>query len=797
MNKQIAFAQLTKVDEAQRLVYGRAVQEVVDRVGEIFDYESSKPLFEKWAASQLAASMGKSSGNIRAMHKDVAAGILVPKDGIIYHDDEKAIDVCAKVTDDDSWNKVLTGTFTGFSIGGSYVKKWEDPELKRTRYTGDPVEISLVDRPAVPTATFFEIQKRDGTTDVKPFKQERREMIKYLVAHGVKADLVNAAPDEDLVERYTEQIVLDRLETLRKGGSSGKLPVYVAGVATAFTVTDPAVGDQLDLGGVMHKATKIEDGKAHFEPMDKAAGDDHSNDVEVQGSPEEVAEFAKLLDTLGITVGDVTKLVKRIEINAEPTEVEVEAVARALCEAESKKPDDLEKGEPLWKSYVATATDQVRKVKAREDVSDADKKRAKSKYGNAKFADEKNKKYPIDTEEHIRAAWNYINKEKNADKYDAEEVKSIKAKIVAAWKAKIDKDGPPSAADDSESKKTVLAVSLAKFAKADISNPEQLAKYEAIAERALLRKGLYACGQFAAMIDSLCCFAESVEWEAFNEGDGSTVAEQIRAGISVLGDALEAMVSEELEEALDEEEDPDEQHAPAMAMASALKDLRKRLHKAEKETDAEDEDEKEAQPDYVVVKTKKLQKCHDTLVKCGAACEGMDKAVTAQLRKEHLAIAQESLDKLHDMIKDMGARCDPLKDAKSDENDKDPLKAVRATLRKKYPALSEAQIEALAKLEPKPAKHSHDDPGALAKALDRVEELTKRLEKLEAEPRAPKARLLVAEKAQDITPTPGADDGKQPAPVLKADGSIDNQATSLAMMKWAQSNGRPLVNTKK
>ncbi|MGA2683391.1 MAG: hypothetical protein ABSF44_16530 [Candidatus Bathyarchaeia archaeon] len=30
-------------------------------------------------------------------------------------------------------------------------------------------------------------------------------------------------------------------------------------------------------------------------------------------------------------------------------------------------------------------------------------------------------------------------------KYDAEDLKSIKGKIVAAWKEKIDKDGPPSA----------------------------------------------------------------------------------------------------------------------------------------------------------------------------------------------------------------------------------------------------------------------------------------------------------------------------------------------------------------
>ena len=64
-------------------------------------------------------------------------------------------------------------------------------------------------------------------------------------------------------------------------------------------------------------------------------------------------------------------------------------------------------------------------------------------YGDVPFADEKNNKYPIDTEAHIRAAWNYINMPKNAVKYDETDVKKIKAKIVGAWKKKIAPAGPP------------------------------------------------------------------------------------------------------------------------------------------------------------------------------------------------------------------------------------------------------------------------------------------------------------------------------------------------------------------
>jgi HK97 family phage major capsid protein len=68
------------------------------------------------------------------------------------------------------------------------------------------------------------------------------------------------------------------------------------------------------------------------------------------------------------------------------------------------------------------------------------------------FADEKNKKYPIDTPEHIRAAWNYIHQDRNRAKYSAEEVSTIEKHIAAAWKDQIDKAGPPAAKKTTTSK---------------------------------------------------------------------------------------------------------------------------------------------------------------------------------------------------------------------------------------------------------------------------------------------------------------------------------------------------------
>ena len=71
------------------------------------------------------------------------------------------------------------------------------------------------------------------------------------------------------------------------------------------------------------------------------------------------------------------------------------------------------------------------KIERREDVNPEEGER---KYGDVEFADSVNNKYPVDTPEHVRSAWSYINHKDNAAKYDADEVKKIKKRIRRAAK---------------------------------------------------------------------------------------------------------------------------------------------------------------------------------------------------------------------------------------------------------------------------------------------------------------------------------------------------------------------------
>lgn len=197
------FLPIRKVDEEQRLVYGVITEETLDKAGEVLDYAGSKPLFEKWSNGIASATEGKSYGNVRVMHTNKVAGILNQE--LVFDDEAKTIEACAKVIDDAEWALVQAGAYTGFSIGGRYAKRWEQDGQKR--FIAEPVEVSLVDNPCVPTAT-FSLVKADGVEEEVPFQlwsPSNEDVAK------AATDLAKAAGDEstwvDHLEAAREQLL--------------------------------------------------------------------------------------------------------------------------------------------------------------------------------------------------------------------------------------------------------------------------------------------------------------------------------------------------------------------------------------------------------------------------------------------------------------------------------------------------------------------------------------------------------------------------------------------------------------
>lgn len=191
------FAQLSKIDESRREVWGVATAEVVDKEGEIFDYESSKPYFKSWSDEIAKATDGKSLGNVREMHAPSAVGKLV---ALEFNDQLRQVRVGAKIVDDTAWQKCTLGVYTGFSIGGSYVKTWKDGEF--TRFTAKPVEISVVDNPCVPGAHFTAV-KTDGSCEVRKFAAAPNAVGKIGARHS-KETLAHLSAVQSALDKMAE-----------------------------------------------------------------------------------------------------------------------------------------------------------------------------------------------------------------------------------------------------------------------------------------------------------------------------------------------------------------------------------------------------------------------------------------------------------------------------------------------------------------------------------------------------------------------------------------------------------------
>ena len=156
-----------KVDKERRIVSGFASLDNLDKQMDIVTSEASMNAFAKFR------------GNIREMHQPLAVGKMVNFKEDKYFDPEtkkfyKGVFVSAYVSKgaQDTWEKVLDGTLTGFSIGGR-MNKWDDgydeksDSQIRIIKDYDLVELSLVDSPANQFANIVSVEKVDGVDVIK------------------------------------------------------------------------------------------------------------------------------------------------------------------------------------------------------------------------------------------------------------------------------------------------------------------------------------------------------------------------------------------------------------------------------------------------------------------------------------------------------------------------------------------------------------------------------------------------------------------------------------------------------
>jgi hypothetical protein len=152
----------TKVNREKRTVSGFATLDNVDQTGDVVTSDASMKAFESFR------------GNIREMHTPLAVGKMLSFKPETYYDPITKeffngiyVDVYVSKGANDTWEKCLDGTLTGFSIGGKITES--DNEVNKA--TGQPVrfikgydlmELSIVDSPANELCNVLSISKMNG-----------------------------------------------------------------------------------------------------------------------------------------------------------------------------------------------------------------------------------------------------------------------------------------------------------------------------------------------------------------------------------------------------------------------------------------------------------------------------------------------------------------------------------------------------------------------------------------------------------------------------------------------------------
>lgn len=160
---------IMKFDERTGEFEGWMAVEELDHSKEIIDLDASLPYFQKWQEKYASATDGQSYGNVREQHdpKKAAGKLTAPLAEGTTPDGKRAWYVRGVAVDPVSKQKLADRVLCALSIGGEYVetRAADDVAKGAVRYVANPVEVSLVDAPCMPSA-MITVVKADGTQSV-------------------------------------------------------------------------------------------------------------------------------------------------------------------------------------------------------------------------------------------------------------------------------------------------------------------------------------------------------------------------------------------------------------------------------------------------------------------------------------------------------------------------------------------------------------------------------------------------------------------------------------------------------
>jgi hypothetical protein len=366
--KFLKTVRIAKVDEATHTVWGLVTSEAVDSDKEICDYQAAKASFQKWSEETLkkttAAGQDPSLGNIRVMHQLQVGGKAIKLE---FKDAEKEVWLGTEPASADVWHLLKGGFLTGYSIGGDYA--WKRDEGQYTRYAPEIGEVSYVDRPSNPEASYAYV-KADGSIEMRKFAKEG------LAAFDVKP--------EDSALKLHDSIATAELQKKIADLQKQNEELLAAAAAAKKGATEMTPEE------LKKKAEDLEKAHAaildHLKNMHKAAMDHHAEMCKAHGEHmaamhEHIAKCFKAIGHEGMKAaeGDLLKVFSKADVDALIAKALKDAKAPAAPETFSKEDaekmvkDAVEKVKTELAPKTPDNTDRVRLVLIGKDGKEVGK----------------------------------------------------------------------------------------------------------------------------------------------------------------------------------------------------------------------------------------------------------------------------------------------------------------------------------------------------------------------------------------------------------------------------------------
>lgn len=317
----------TKFDKANRRVSGYATLDNVDQSGDVLTAEASRNAFDAFR------------GNIREQHdKSKAIGKMVSFEQKDFFDPDtnkmySGIYVTAYVSKgaQDTWEKVLDGTLSGFSVKGGIVKQ-------RTEYVPDEdrsirfieayslEELSLVDSPCNQFANVFSIEKTVDGVSINVTNEVNIENVFWCDEDAIAV----LSKDESATCSKCEIPMKNAgwFESVAGEDKVEKMKEVLE--ASGFTKSDnnlretkggPDMADEAKKEEVVEKAAD-EVTEEVTEEVEKSASEDEGTEVsepDLHGIAKALEEIKASLanDTQGVAIAEIRKTVEGVEKSVE------------------------------------------------------------------------------------------------------------------------------------------------------------------------------------------------------------------------------------------------------------------------------------------------------------------------------------------------------------------------------------------------------------------------------------------------------------------------------------------------